>query len=246
MILVRLAVVLGLLVSACSAPCACPTAADSAPPTDVAAPVERNVATIPAEHAEAAERNALLANRARGSSASVIFLGDSITERWEREGAPVWAESLASLDALNLGVGGDRTEHLLWRLRSGAYDRLPVRIAIVLIGTNNLGTGQTAEGTIDGVAVVLDDVLARWPSCKVLLQAIFPRGVHPDDPLRLAVANTNLRLRELARSRVMWLDFGRAFLAPDGSLPTTMMPDALHLSEDGYRTWAAQIRTPLH
>jgi beta-glucosidase len=220
-----------LLLSACAA-------SHAAPP--------RNAATIPAEHTDAAARNAALVERARGSHAPLIFLGDSITEGWEVAGKAPWTEGLAPLGALDLGVGGDRTEHLLFRLRSGAYDTLPVRVAVILIGTNNLGTNQTPEMTADGVAAVLDDVLARWPSCQVLLLAIFPRGEKPDDPLRQLVERTNPLLREVAdRDRVTWLDFGAQFLAPDGTLPKETMPDFLHLSESGYRTWLARVRPKL-
>jgi len=218
-----------LVLSACAAP-----------------PPPRHVATIPTPHAGAEERNALLADRALLAEAPLIFLGDSITEGWEGAGALVWTERLAPLGALDLGVSGDRTEHLLARLQSGDYDRLPVRVAVVLIGTNNLGAGHTPEHTADGVRAVLDDVLARWPSCRVLLLGIFPRGAQPDDPLRAAVAATNVLLREVAdRDRVTWLEFGGAFLSPGGILSPGVMPDALHLSQHGYAIWADAQEEPL-
>jgi beta-glucosidase len=205
-------------------------------------PPPKHVATTPVPHVEAAERTAILVDRAHLAEAPLILLGDSITEQWETAGARVFAERLAPRQALDLGVGGDRTEHLLWRLQSGEYDHLPVRVAVVLIGTNNLGTGQTPQQTADGVHAVLDDILARWPNCHVLLLGIFPRGVQPSDPLRLAVAQTNLLLRKVAiRDRVTWLDFGGVFLAADGTLPPEIMPDALHLSEIGYVMWAADM-----
>jgi len=209
-------------------------------------PPPKHVATTPAPHTEAAERTAVLADRAHLADAPLILLGDSITEQWETAGARVFAQRLAPRQALDLGVGGDRTEHVLWRLQSGEYDELPVRVAVVLIGTNNLGTGQTPQQTADGVHAVLDDVLARWPHCRVLLLAIFPRGVQPDDPLRLQVAQTNALLREVGnRDRVTWLDFGDVFLAPDGTLSPEIMPDALHLSETGYVMWAAAMQPAL-
>ena len=129
-------VALLLLLAACSAPLAKP---------------EHHADIVPAEHTEAAARNAELVDRAKGSHAPVVFLGDSITEQWETAGKAVWNEALAPLNALDLGVGGDRTEHLLFRLKSGAYDKLPVRVAVILIGTNNLGTGKTPEQAADGV-----------------------------------------------------------------------------------------------
>jgi len=209
-------------------------------------PPPKHVATTPAPHTEAAERTAVLADRAHLADAPLILLGDSITEQWETAGARVFAQRLAPRQALDLGVGGDRTEHVLWRLQSGEYDELPVRVAVVLIGTNNLGTGQTPQQTADGVHAVLDDVLARWPHCRVLLLAIFPRGVQPDDPLRLQVAQTNALLREVGnRDRVTWLDFGGVFLAPDGTLSPEIMPDALHLSETGYVMWATAMQPAL-
>ena len=211
-----------------------------------AAPRPHHAATIPAEHVEAAARNAALADRARTSDAPVVFLGDSITEGWENAGKKAWADGIAPFGALDLGVGGDRTEHLLWRLQTGAYDHVPVRVAVILIGTNNLGTGQTPEMTAEGVAAVVDDVMVRWPKCQVLLLAIFPRGARPDDPLRLAVSQTNPLLRDIAnRDRVTWLDLGGLFLAPDGMLPPAIMPDALHLSEDGYGMEAVALKQPL-
>ena len=217
-------------------------AACAAPP----APSPKHAATIPAEHTGAAARNAELAARARDSQAPLILLGDSITQGWETDGRQPWDETLAPLGALDLGVGGDRTEHLLFRLQSGAYDALPVRVAVILLGTNNLGSGQSPEMTADGVAAVLEDVLARWPECEVVLQALFPRGARPDDTLRQQVERTNPRLRGLAnRDRVIWLDIGGLFLAPDGTLPAATMPDALHLSESAYRTWAGQLRDVL-
>jgi lysophospholipase L1-like esterase len=218
-----------LVLSACAAP-----------------PPPRHAATIPAPHVGAEERTALLADRAHLAEAPLIFLGDSITEGWEGAGAVVWTERLAPLGALDLGVGGDRTEHLLARLQSGDYDRLPVKVAVVLIGTNNLGTGHTPGQTADGVRAVLDDVLARWPGCRVLLLGIFPRGVQPDDPLRQTVTATNVLLRKVAdRGRVTWLEFGDRFISPGGILSPGIMPDALHLSQRGYAIWADALEEPL-
>ena len=221
-------------------------AACAAPAPIPRAPLPKHAATIPAEHTNAAARNAELAARARGSKAPLVLLGDSITQGWEDAGRKPWDETLAPLGALDLGVGGDRTEHLLFRLQSGAYDAVPVRVAVILIGTNNLGTGQTPEMTADGVAAVLEDVLARWPTCDVLLMAIFPRDAKPDGALRRQVERTNPLLQDLAhRDRVTWLDIGELFLEPDGTLTAETMPDALHRSESAYRTWAGQLKSRL-
>ena len=46
----------------------------------------------------------------------LVFLGDSITDGWRTKGTNVWAKYYAPRHALNLGIGGDRTEHVLWRI----------------------------------------------------------------------------------------------------------------------------------
>ena len=66
--------------------------------------------------------------------AQIAFLGDSITHGWESRGAKVWAENFASgpYKALNCGISGDRTEHLLWRLQNGQLADLKPKAFIVL------------------------------------------------------------------------------------------------------------------
>ena len=53
----------------------------------------------------------------------LLMVGDSITHNFENEkvGLKVWEKYFVPLKAINLGFGGDRTEHVLWRL-----DHLPV------------------------------------------------------------------------------------------------------------------------
>lgn len=210
-------------------------------------PLPSHVATEPAPHVGAEARTQALAQRARGSQAEVLLLGDSITEGWESAGAAVWARSLAPRGAIGLGVSGDQTQHVLQRLRSGAYDALPARVAVVMIGTNNTGAGQPPGQVADGVEAVVRECLLRWPDAQVLLLAIFPRGDAPDDPLRRnnAAANALLRERAARLPRVAWLDFGAAFLAADGTLRRDLLPDALHLSEAGYEVWADSMGATL-
>ena len=177
----------------------------------------------------------------------LLFIGDSITEGWLADGRATWDREYAPLHPLNLGIGGDETQHVLWRLDHGEVDGLDPKLVVLLIGTNNLGNGgHTLRQAAAGVAAVVAKLRAKLPASPVLLLAVFPREREPDEPLRRAVVELNALIAPLADGRhVHWLDLGPAFLRPDGVLPTTVMPDFLHLSPAAYQIWADAMRPTL-
>src|SRR5262249_122027 len=134
-----------------------------------------------------------LNERAKKGGAELLFLGDSITEGWEGAGKEVWEKRYSPRKALNLGISGDQTQHVLWRLHHGNIDGLAPKAAVVMIGTNNSGGGQSAEQIAEGVQRITEKLGEKLPKTKVLLLAIFPRGEKPN-PQRELIAAVNLRL----------------------------------------------------
>src|SRR5438132_5818188 len=190
------------------------------------------------------DRQELLNKRAAeaGDKAQLIFIGDSITEGWEGEGKEVWAKYYAQRIAVNLGIGGDRTQHVLWRLDHGNLEGLKPRAAVVMIGTNNSnGEDNTVEQIADGVAAIVKQLREKLPQTKVLLLAIFPRSENPS-PQRGKILQVNQIIQKLADDQaVFWIDFGHRFVNGDGTIPRELMPDYLHLSRRGYEIWAEAI-----
>ncbi|MDO3381233.1 GDSL-type esterase/lipase family protein [Gilvimarinus algae] len=170
----------------------------------------------------------------------LVFLGDSITQGWEKEGRAVWQERYAPRGALNLGFGGDRTENVLWRLQQGAVDKMAPKALVLMIGTNNTGHRQdAAEVTAAGVKAILDELKARLPDTRILLLGIFPRGAEADDPLRQLNADINRLIEQFADGeQVVYRNINRVFLDDEGRLSSDIMPDYLHPNEVGYRLWA--------
>ena len=170
------------------------------------------------------------------AQAEVVFLGDSITEGWGQSAA--FHERFGHYHPLNLGIGGDQTQHVLWRIEDGTLDGLTPRLLVLLIGVNNLGNGQQSpEQTARGVAAILRAVRARRPHTPVLLLAILPAGQRSDDPLRQEIALTNPLLEKLAEpGSVSVLDVGASFLEKDGTISADVMQDFLHPNASGYAT----------
>lgn len=181
-----------------------------------------------------------------GETARVIFIGDSITQGWEGEGRGVWARYYAGRNAINLGIGGDRTQHVLWRLENGNLSGLKPKAAVLMIGTNNSnGEDNTVEQIADGVSAIVAKLREKLPAMKVLLVPIFPRSENPS-PQRGKVLQVNQILQKLAdEQNVFWVDFGHRFLASDGTIPRDLMPDFLHLSAKAYAIWAENLEPRL-
>jgi beta-glucosidase len=178
--------------------------------------------------------------------AKVIFIGDSITQGWEGGGKDVWAKYYAHRNAINLGIGGDRTQHVLWRLDNGNLTGLKPKGAVVMIGTNNSnGEDNTASQIADGVTAVVRKLRDKLPDMKILLVAIFPRGENFNNQ-RGKILQVNQVIQKLANDKdIFWIDFGHRFVTSEGLIPRDIMPDYLHLSTKGYQIWAESIEEKL-
>lgn len=112
----------------------------------------------------------------------LIFLGDSITQDWEHVGppawqdfAPVWQRFYGNRHAVNLGFKGDTTSSLLWRIRNGEVSGIAPKVAVVLIGANNLGRLHwSAADTVVGVDTIISELHRRLPTTKILLLGVLP------------------------------------------------------------------------
>lgn len=179
--------------------------------------------------------------RVKQGNADLLFIGDSITQGWERAGKAVWDEYYTKRNAVNLGIGGDRTQHVLWRLDHGNIDGIQPKLAVLMIGTNNSGN-NTSEQIAAGLKAIVEKLRTKLPDTKVLVLAIFPRGPNKDDTKRKVNEGANAIIEKMADGKMVhYLDIGPKFLATDGTLSKEVMPDLLHLNDQSYRTWAESI-----
>ena len=202
------------------------------------------ITTAPVPRAEEwwQKRHEKINDRAKQGDVDLIFIGDSITEGWGGDsGREVWEKFYGSRKAMNAGIGGDRTQHVLWRLDNGNVEDIKPKLAIVMIGTNNSGD-DTAEDIEAGITAIVEKLRSKLPETKILLLAIFPRGKDNDDARRQVNIATNKIIKSLDDGKsVFYLDISDRFLSEDGTLDLEIMPDLLHLSKQGYEIWAEAI-----
>jgi lysophospholipase L1-like esterase len=191
-----------------------------------------------------------------------VLLGDSITANYELKGpAPlrdysgVWRRYYADRYALNLGFSGDGTRHLLWRIMRGEIDGIGPRVAVILIGTNDIGwLHRTAADTVAGINAVVAELHLLLPATNILLVGLLPsdRGTW----VWQATAEINSALAaHYGNGQVPYVtyrDVSPAFFK-SGILDTSLFSDpqhvppepALHPSPDGQERMAAALEPTL-
>ena len=186
------------------------------------------------------ERHEAMNSKAKAGGIDLIYIGDSIVQFFETKGRNVWNRYYAPRKALNLGISGDRTQHVLWRLDNGNLDGISPKLAIVMIGQNN-GGHNSAEEIAEGVIAVVQRIRTKLPHTQILLLGIFQRREKPT-PEREVLANANEIVSKLADGKTIhFMDINRLYVQTDGSIPADLMPDFEHPSEKGYQAWAETI-----
>jgi lysophospholipase L1-like esterase len=194
---------------------------------------------------------------AKAGDIDVLFHGDSITDWWQQTGAQggkeVFEQHFAGMKVANFAIAGDTTQGLLWGLQNGEgrNGNEPVKMQpkaiMLMIGTNNTG-GSTGPEIAEGVGAVVAELQKDFPSAKILLLAIFPRGAGPTDANRLKNDEANKIIAKLHNGRnVVYLDIGDKFLDPatKAFLPGLFRNDNLHPAAPGYEVWANAVKDKL-
>lgn len=189
----------------------------------------------PRENAVVKRRFEEINDAVKQHSYPVVFLGDSLTQRWDEVAADhqIWEQNFQRFDPLNAGINGDRTEHLLWRIEHGNLDNQRPQLAVLLIGTNDLGHGRSPEDAAEGVRQVLIKLRQMLPATRILLQGLWPRA----DLQRLSseIGPVNDRISQCNDNTwVVYRDLGRSLLDSEGRLTRATAPDGLHPSPAGY------------
>jgi len=190
--------------------------------------------------------------QANAGPVDVLLVGDSITQQW---GSPLdkgvlndaWLKHFRNYKTINIGIGGDKTQNVLWRLDHGGVDGLKPRAILLMIGNNNMffapETGVAAVAR--GVKTCVSNLRARFPEANVIVAKILPCHA-PKDRFYEDVLRTNAEIDKLALgadSKVHALDLTKDFLNEDGTIkPALFIPDHVHLSLEGYAVYAERLK----
>src|SRR4051812_8983024 len=127
------------------------------------------------------KRHEAFVARAKEGNVKVLFLGDSITAGWANAGKEVWAQRYEKLPAANFGIGGERTQHGLWRGTNSEREGISPKVVVLMLGTNNIKS-DTPAAIARADEKLVRTIRQKLPGTKILLLGIFPRAHRTDDP----------------------------------------------------------------
>ena len=179
----------------------------------------------------------------------LLLVGDSITHGWNGN-AELRDKFFGEYKPINLGFSGDQTAHVLWRLKHLPLNKITPKVAMIMIGTNNIGhpEGTTPKEAAEGIVAIAGTLKKQYPKLQIIVLKVFPRDEKPDGEYRQKVNEINTALPALLEAALPTLprgadgdirivDINAGFLDKAGNLPQSIMDDFLHPGKDGYEYW---------
>lgn len=161
----------------------------------------------------------------------IVFLGDSITEAWDKT---YYNKYFSQFKPTNFGVAGYTTRNIIDFLEKTKLHSLKPEIIVLLIGTNNTDYEYSSKKTFDEIIQILSMLSKLSPDSKIILLGILPRGHLPIDNKRIINEQVNRMLKTIRLKNIYYADIGYLFLNKDKSIPKELMYDYLHLTQKGY------------
>ena len=178
------------------------------------------------------------------SQASVVILGDSLVAGLARYPS-VWDPHLKPLNAIQCGIGGDCTQHVLWRVENFS---LPdsVHVVVLLCGTNNIDHDLPLD-IAEAVMSCGIRLRERYPHLHVVIAGILPRDLNLSSR-REKIRLTNEHLKHLVNNKpdFTFIEQSCYWTEKSGQLDKSLYyKDHLHLVQPGYQHLAMQLASVL-
>ena len=171
----------------------------------------------------------------------LVLIGDSIVAGLSRY-ANIWRSFFKTFDTLNYGIGGDCTQHVLWRAENATLPN-SLKYVVIHCGTNNIDRDQPRDIANSVIAIGLT-LQEKCSGLKVIVTGLLPR-----DPgwshRRKKIKLINYYLKKLCCDNFNEFYFMKQdddWTDKDGNLDEKLYyTDQLHLIEAGNRKFACSI-----
>jgi lysophospholipase L1-like esterase len=168
--------------------------------------------------------------------ATVVFMGDSITDAWIKRSPKFFADHPSYVDR---GISGQTTPQMLIRFRPDVIALKP-KVVVILAGTNDIA-GNTGPMTLEMIEDNYTSMaeLAKAHGIKVVFSSVMPvcDYIRPQTerrpPAQIIALNEWLK-NYVAKNKLVYLDYYSAMIDDQKMFKKEITYDGLHPNEAGY------------
>ncbi|MFI3283012.1 MAG: SGNH/GDSL hydrolase N-terminal domain-containing protein [Rikenellaceae bacterium] len=187
----------------------------------------------------------------RNSEAKSVVLGNSIVQNWSsnspyeerygggkagRAGLECWNKYMDGF--INMGIGSDRVENLLWRVYNDQFEIKELERIIIMIGTNNLRLRNTYDEIAQGIDNLIEQIQHRQPQADITIVGVLPRK----DIEWAQIQTLNTKIEGVAKVRgVKYKNVGHVLLDENETPRDELYSDGVHLSAEGYMLYGEAL-----
>ena len=170
----------------------------------------------------------------------ILFLGDSITERYDLK------KYFPNHNVINSGIGGNLTAGILNDLDNRVYKYKPDKV-FILIGTNDIIYSDLSDKEIaNNIELIVTNIKKELPKTKIYVESIYPVNYKKNNKVynnALLTKDNNKRIKKInkliqkicAKNKCTYIDMYDSLEIFNDTLFKYYTTDGLHINRVGYR-----------
>ena len=165
---------------------------------------------------------------------SIVFLGDSITSRYDLN------KYFPNYNVYNSGIAGNMTKDILDNMENRVFAYNPTKV-FLLIGTNDLVySGLDNDGIKNNIEEIINKIYEKNSNTKIYLESIYPVNNSINKEIVETRTNENIKdlnnkIEKICNNKCTYINMYDNLTDKNGNMKRIYTVDGLHLNKIGYK-----------
>ena len=171
---------------------------------------------------------------------SIVFLGDSITSRYDLN------KYFPNYNVYNSGIAGNMTKDILDNMENRVFAYNPTKV-FILIGTNDLVySGLDNDGIKNNIEEIINKIYEKNSNTKIYLESIYPVNNSINKEIVETRTNENIKdlnnkIEKICNNKCTYINMYDNLTDKNGNMKRIYTVDGLHLNKIGYKVVASKL-----
>ena len=171
---------------------------------------------------------------------SIVFLGDSITSRYDLN------KYFPNYNVYNSGIAGNMTKDILENMENRVFAYNPTKV-FILIGTNDLVySGLDNDGIKNNIEEIINKIYEKNSNIKIYMESIYPVNNSINKEIVETRTNENIKdlnnkIEKICNNKCTYINMYDNLTDKNGNMKRIYTVDGLHLNKIGYKVVASKL-----